>query len=408
MSSRTQLITTKFDEIEIWSDEYDKAYEIIAKDINHMFRKTSDVMDDFIIDNGYSGDITNLDEKVSFIKEQYKKQSIYLPDSRTIKSWFDDNSYVVPSKENILVLSFAFNLSLDDADLLLKKLHIDRGVDVHDIHELPYYFCLLKKLPFDIVLKIKNEIKDIEFENQGKSIFTNEIAEDVLDLESVEQLIDYIKKNTSSFNVNYVRARDNAIILWREISNSCSQIYVDYKSINESDFDKEIERERDNRKSYEKKTVELHTEDIINTILGYGKGIKKVMPRTKSYAPLFKNNPIIHPLFASNFPNVQLLTKALDGNKVEADSIRKILILLEFYLFWSFPQEDNDLDANNTWIIEMNDILSESGLSEMYYGNPFDAIFLFCNKQYEEGENPLDVFRDFMLYTFENSLIDLQ
>ena len=45
-----------------------------------------------------------------------------------------------------------------------------------------------------------------------------------------------------------------------------------------------------------------------------------------------------------------------------------------------------DLDD---YIAEMNAVLNECGFSELYMGNPFDWMFLYCTLE----DNPLDTFR---------------
>lgn len=408
--AKTKLITKKVDEVsELWSDDYEAAYQIIEKEINSLYRKTADVMNEFIVTQGFEGDISNVDEKVQFLKKKYKEASIPLVDTRTFKNWFDGNSYVIPEKEKIIGVAFAFNLSLSEAESFFKRMHIARGIDLHSINELPYYFCLKNNYTYAEAITIKNTLDKISLDEDSNGIYTKYIKKDIDELTTVQELIDYVKKNTASFKKNYIRARDFVSAMWDELTAEGAIIYQDNMSLNEAcNFDKEILQERCNilnkrnaSQRNSEKTDVLSKETIINTILGYDKDTQEKFKKNRNIKTVLNNSPIIHKFFAKNFPNRTAIGNILNGDKVEPDSIRKVLILLDFYRFWS--NEDTLEKKGNyiKWEFQINDILSEAGLSELYFGNPYDAIFLFCNRMEKKDEKPLSVFRDFMLYVYE-------
>ncbi|MBQ5560194.1 MAG: hypothetical protein IIT46_10540, partial [Lachnospiraceae bacterium] len=76
------------------------------------------------------------------------------------------------------------------------------------------------------------------------------------------------------------------------------------------------------------------------------------------------------------------------------DAIRKILVLFKFYDFWcmvklkesKIPKEYNKFDL---FVQEMKDILFECGYEELYWGNPYDWVFLYSSRT----AFPLDTFR---------------
>ena len=52
-------------------------------------------------------------------------------------------------------------------------------------------------------------------------------------------------------------------------------------------------------------------------------------------------------------------------------------------------QEEKKRFLLDDYIAEVNNYLSDSGLPPMYYGNPYDWLFLYCAL----SDRPLDTFR---------------
>lgn len=74
------------------------------------------------------------------------------------------------------------------------------------------------------------------------------------------------------------------------------------------------------------------------------------------------------------------------------EELRKMVILLYSYILWFKIQYENENLDLDEYIERMNDILYDSGLQTLYYGNPYDWLFLYCTL----SEMPLDVFRGIM------------
>ena len=69
------------------------------------------------------------------------------------------------------------------------------------------------------------------------------------------------------------------------------------------------------------------------------------------------------------------------------EELRKLIILLASYNFW-YQLQDKNADIED-YIEEMNGYPDESGFPLMYYGNPYDWLFLYCAL----ADNPLETFR---------------
>ena len=74
------------------------------------------------------------------------------------------------------------------------------------------------------------------------------------------------------------------------------------------------------------------------------------------------------------------------------EELRKMIVLLFSYYYWyQLQKEGLESDIDN-YVQELNVYLNNSGLPMLYYGNPFDWMFLYCNL----AERPLDAFREIL------------
>ena len=95
----------------------------------------------------------------------------------------------------------------------------------------------------------------------------------------------------------------------------------------------------------------------------------------------------------SRFPEATSLGK----KNIGSEELRKVIILLFSYVYW-FNIQCSDEDLNyNDYEDQLNDLLLNCGFSNMYYGNPYDWLFMYCTVLGSNPENrmlPLDTFRE--------------
>lgn len=105
---------------------------------------------------------------------------------------------------------------------------------------------------------------------------------------------------------------------------------------------------------------------------------------TKGTKTLFKNARLPHEI-RSRFPEAGTF-----GKKNQTyEEIRKLIVLLGSYIYWYEVQHQNKRVTIDDYISEMNEHLFNCGYPLMYYGNPFDWLFMWCSL----AERPLDTFR---------------
>ena len=78
-----------------------------------------------------------------------------------------------------------------------------------------------------------------------------------------------------------------------------------------------------------------------------------------------------------------------------SEELRKMIILLYSYRFWVDNDYEYDVLEYDDYLEKLNDYLRTARLQEMYPGNPFDWLFMYCTiKGFNEDKvYSLDAFR---------------
>ena len=144
--------------------------------------------------------------------------------------------------------------------------------------------------------------------------------------------------------------------------------------------------------------------DIYLQILGlydfdYDNSPLFVLDTDRTLKPILKNNDLLHPLAEDSFPDRQGLEAILRGEHKSNELVRKTIILLVFYEYWTKRLLKNNVkvycaddDDNERCYAEINRYLIDAGYPTLYAGNPYDWIFLFAM----QDEYPMETFRYFM------------
>lgn len=110
-------------------------------------------------------------------------------------------------------------------------------------------------------------------------------------------------------------------------------------------------------------------------------------------------NPNIPYIVRNNFPSKKTMSDILSEEKSSVstsyDSIRKMIVLLDFYRFWLNVKlsvgytELTKSELTETYIDEANACLVKCGYEELFAANPYDWLFLCATY----SEKPIEYFR---------------
>lgn len=400
-------------------DNYEKALE----DAANTFRNFDKALDYFLVENGYQGDADDCKAKIKYIQSKFESTSVDPIETRTLKKWFSvkENNKTYQNKDYFSPLDpktrkllfrfcFAFQLSIEENDAFFRKVCLQRSFDCHDIYEVIYYYALSHQLSYqetkgliDKTLKGKEKIGKGSINSDNK-LYTKTIKECIDRFENADELVQYLRDNYSQFEYNNVTAYERINTIWNRISETkglanqerVKCIYNNEDTDNPSHHSKDIWEKRSDWEIY------LQILGLDETLNKGSISIQKNSDKRNIIHSILNDNKLIHPLAADSFPDRQGLEAILKGKHKSDELVRKTLIFLDFYKFWvkkalePLGNKDDHYQASQDdterWNSEVNKYLTDAGYPELYFGNPFDWIFLCSANQVA----PLRTFREFM------------
>lgn len=285
----------------------------------------------------------------------------------TIKSWFAGGPRPKKgeaSRKKLFAFAFALKLNPAETAELFQKVYLDRAFNHRSYIELIYYYCLNNGLSFEHAEKLIKSVSLSLDADAGQTVMTSYIAEEAALLHSDLELMEFIQANGHNFAIN---------------SRSAKEALLHIKQQALSEAQKEHFSSGADSLSYGRdRTSDSFLYTIITERSAAG-------PRGTITIPF--QSTILPKEIKTNFPQV----KSLSGESESFEELRKTIILLFSYFFWRKAFTSNLIDCYDDYCDQLNDLLFRSQLPELYYGNPFDWMFLYCT--YVGAERALDVFR---------------
>ena len=223
-------------------------------------------------------------------------------------------------------------------------------------------------------------------------LFTGSIIKEINRMKSKEELLRFFHANIEQFGYNNVTAYKYIMLLWDKIAKpnglAEKEKHLLFPNLDSKGKD-------DNKRS---------VWDIYLQILGLydfddDNSPLFVFNTDRTLKPILKNNELLHPLAEDSFPDRQGMEAILRGEHKSHELVRKTIILLVFYEFWtklSLKKGVRNYLAENEdakrCYAQINRYLLDAGYPCLYEGNPYDWIFLFAI----QDEYPMDTFRFFM------------
>jgi len=290
-----------------------------------------------------------------------------------LKSWFKGGPRPKKgedSRKSMFALAFALQLTPAETAELFHKVYLDRAFDYRNANEIIYYFCLNNKKSWADAKRLFEAANGFNSERNDLTVYTSQIKSDVDSLTDENELLLYLKSHARNFEKSNVSAKRNLTELIKAAKNTA-------KEETERPEYAEVFRGSD------RYSLNFSYEVITSLSVSGDKGTKT----------LFKNARLPKEI-KNRFPEAATLSK----KDPTYEELRKLIVLLFSYTYWykvQWTSVDADIDD---YIAQINVYLTDSGFSPMYYGNPFDWMFLYCAL----SERPLDVFRGLLSEVLED------
>lgn len=406
-------------------DDASEAIDFIKDPGN--FRTFNEGLSEIMIKKGYISDSTAPDEISQIL---YKKltdigSSLSL---NTISSWIKgDHRPKVEAgyRKNIYEICYALNLTFNEAIWFFHHVYYDRAFNCHTIDESVYYFCLKNNISYkdslDIINKIENS-PDTTSSYEETSNYTLFIQKTIDKIESVDDLISFLslnKANFKSWNASAYQTLDDLVKDLLPSENGKKEIEKIKRKIKATHSTYGIIPKKNNQNEWglimQEFFYDLTDEsylDILdgknirskNFLLEQILGMKLITDKEKKR---FIDKASIPDIVKNNFPSRKTMSDVLSEDKITQsksyDSIRKLIILLEFYRYWCsikiMDEEYDDFEnpLSDAFVDEINYTLYLCGYEEMYAGNPYDWIFM-CSAQ---ADDPLSYFRQCITFILD-------
>ena len=396
MGDYTQFLSQKGNSISPEDENYIQELLEIASS----FRTFDAALDEFIVQKGYTGNLADTDAKVRFIKCKFDEAGIPI-EARILKGWFQKHTQA-EKRDYAIQFCFAFHMTLEETQDFFRRVYLQRNLDCHTIREAIYYYCIRHRLSYSeaqaLIEKAPKESGKGPVDLHSDVLFTGTIVKELDRFQSPEELLAFLTANSSQFGYNNATAKKYICELWRRIAG-------------ENGLAVQELRRRYPKETFAEKS--RPTCDIYRQIFGLldfdESNGEKLYPISgdRTLQPLLKANAMIHPLVSKSFPDRQGLEAIIGGNWQSDEVVRKTMILLAFYRFWTelFLKGTEPEYAAKPYdgprcITSINRLLLDASYPELYEGNPYDWIFLYAS----QDAYPLDAFRSFMREAYLNKM----
>ena len=381
MPTYTTILQSRFDQI---SPEDENFIEELL-DVAQLFRPFSEGLDEFIASHGYGSDLADIGQKIAFIRDTFVRSGMTPP--RELGKWYTENQTI--KRETAFQICFAFGLDGGETDEFFRRIFTrERSFNCHQVPEAIYYFCLNNGLTWADAMDIQSRVPLAGKEKtDGDIVYTGSIIAELNNLETKEDLIQWLNDNIDKFAGSNVTAYETIRRLWEQVSGPDGLLIQERKSL-PSIHDDAATGEKSILRS---NASGVRSYDAYLAILQLDKKEVKRLATDRSIKPILEK---LHDSAQDSFPDRQGIELILRGEIVSYERVRKWLVLLTFYTYWArkaISKGDYEADSGDAdrCITSMNQYLINSGYPELYVGNPYDWIFFYAAKR----EEPLYVFR---------------
>ena len=310
------------------------------------------------------------------------------PTRNTIKNWLNvsgsSGGHFGPNmgdagRESMFQVAFSLGLNASKTEDYFHRVYLDKAFNARNPKEFIYFYCLQREKSYteakDLATEAEKYLPSSSASSSGTAtVMMKQVAKIAKD---DEELLTYIREHAFNFTGKSKTAQDILDWLKRDLCGGNEQIglaeqeYLAYKA--------------DDMTGSEGRNP--HSVDFVLAMaekgpLMIGESIRD--PNAKKVRDILTRKEI-----SNQFPNANTISHP-DSSYI----MRKNIILLYFYWYWvkdilkEYPEGDDE-----SFVTELNSYLFKCGYSPLYYGNPYDWVFLYCSACKDNGISPLDVFR---------------
>lgn len=311
----------------------------------------------------------NIEDPVSFIREKANAHGVPLSSIgslNTLKNWFHAGPRPKKgdtSRQSMFALAFALRFSIEETTSLFHKVYLDRAFDFRDPDDIVAFYCLSHNRTWSDAQALMQHVVCADVDD--KTVYTQVLKDQISVLKEDLELTSFLHRHQNNLSKRNVTAKQQLASLLSK-ANLFAREELEISAI--------VEQFKGSDRSSNSFTYEM--------IIGVSPSGEKGTISLFKHAALPKE-------IRNRFPEAASFTK----KDPTYEELRKMIILLNSYIFWYQVQQQHCQFDLEDYISEMNALMTACGFSELYMGNPYDWMFMYCTL----NGNPLDTFRGLML-----------
>ena len=273
------------------------------------------------------------------------------PCPRTVQNWIRGTVPGVTNRQNHYDLCFALEMDEQQTGLFFQKHYLTLPFYVKNKADAVFLYCLHHHKPYQTAVKLLEESRDF-VDQENAHTATSQIKSVILQTENEEAFSRYLSAHCYGNEQQFQLARQKIKL--------------------------EIERIKDHITKYD--TESQLTPDRLNSatifeLLGY-----RYQSRDKSVGAKLPKR------FTESLPNDVTLGKIINDEEASYELLRKTMMLLRFYNFYSETENTDHQTANENLMdfhAELDEMLYSCGFAQTYLRHPFDCLLLYCANSFD-------------------------
>ena len=305
----------------------------------------------------------------------------------TITNWFSgkgEPKYGDDDRQRVFAVAFAIELDAKQTERLFHKVFLDKAFNKRNVHEFIYLYCINHRKPLSVAEKRISQLgKTSEINLPADQTQLTQYLADAAEKGMDESaLLKFIAEHPHNFSLNNTSAKEHRKKLLDKLTIGSESS----PGLAEQEYERrrsEIADDKESASGFSGKD-KTSVDFLLYMIMGIDL-VQKKNDEVLSIRERFQRKEI-----NNQFPDKQTLSMKDPSSYV----LRKDIILLYFYSYWIKDYLENQSRGNyDGFANELNGVLFECGFSPLYYGNPYDWLFLYCSACADDNYKPLDRFR---------------
>ena len=266
---------------------------------------------------------------------------------RTVAEWVRGTVPGNTSRRNNFELCLALEMDFEQTADFFRRYFLTLPWGCKSRVDAVFLYCIYHRRPYTAAVTMLEDSKGFVPREKAHTV-TAQIFRTILSADDDESFLDYLSTHCYNNEQQFMTARNRIIEETQQVKD---------RLISDSYNDK-LSPERLNS-------------SVIAELLNY------------KYQP-DRGSSFLHRLpqrYTTSLPNDVTLGRILSGSSASYETLRKTLMLLHFYNFYSEAVNDSPekIESNlSDFYSELNDRLDLCGFAPIYLGHPFDYILLAC------------------------------